>query len=152
MPGNGEHSEVMPRDTHQQAIDHSWERQAAIDEAVAATLGKSTTELMAKFMALLIEHIATSMFVALKTSSGAVGISVMPPFDWIRDKATYQHWQAWSNKAKHAMKAMEGDSDEAKISYFHHWIDTKGIPQVETWLKNGVLLKQEDFDKLESEE
>ena len=47
---------------------------------------------------------------------------------------------------------MEGDSDEAKISYFHHWIDTEGEAQVETWINNGALLKKEDFEKLESEE
>ena len=50
------------------------------------------------------------------------------------------------------MKAMEEDSDEAKISYFHHWIDTEGETQVETWINNGVLLRKEDFEKLSENE
>ena len=44
---------------------------------------------------------------------------------------------------------MEGDSEKAKISYFHHWIDTEGMAQIESWKNNKILLKQEDFDKLD---
>ena len=47
---------------------------------------------------------------------------------------------------------MEGDSDEAKISYFHHWIDTTGQAQVKAWINKGILVKKDDFDKLSEDE
>ena len=47
---------------------------------------------------------------------------------------------------------MEGDSNEAKISYFHPWIDTTGKAQVESWINNGVPLKREGFKKLSENE
>ena len=71
----------------------------------------------AKFTALLNEHIAISMPVALTTSSGATRTTAMP------------------------LKAIEGDSDGAKISYFHHWIDTEGQAQVETWINDPLKLE-----------
>ena len=45
---------------------------------------------------------------------------------------------------------MEGDSVKAKISYFHHCIDTEGMADIESWKNNKLLLKQEDFDKLDA--
>ena len=66
-------------DPRQQPRDHSWQRQAATDQAIAETLARNTTELMAKFMALLNERLTMSMPTALKMSSGATGISAMPP-------------------------------------------------------------------------
>ena len=36
----------------------------------------------------------------------------------------------WSEKA---FDAMEGDSEKTKISYFHHWIDNKGMAKTESW-------------------
>ena len=42
---------------------------------------------------------------------------------------------------------MEGDSEKAKISYFHHCLDSAGMAHIESWKNNGTLLKQEDFDK-----
>ena len=53
-------------------------------------------------------------------------------------------------KARHAVDVMEGDSVKAKISYFHHWIDTEGMADIESWKNNKLLLKQEDFDKLDA--
>ena len=104
--------------------------------------------MMAKFTTLLNLHASTPPPVSLQISSGAAGISDMPPFDWTRDKAIYQQWQLWSKKARHTFEAMEGDSEKAKISYFHHWIDSTGEAQIESWINNGTLLKQEDYDKL----
>ena len=72
----------------------------------------------------------------------------MPPFDWTRDKTIYQWWQLWSEKARHALDAMEGDLEKAKISYFHHWMDSAGMAHTESWKNNGTLMKQEDYDKL----
>ena len=71
----------------------------------------------------------------------------MDPFDWTKDKAIHQRW--WSEKARHAPEAMEGDSEKTKISYFHHWVDSEGMAQIESWKNNKTLLKQKDFDKLE---
>ena len=45
---------------------------------------------------------------------------------------------------------MEGDSEKAESSYFHHWIDSSGMAYIESWKNNGTLLKQEDFDKLDA--
>ena len=55
----------------------------------------------------------------------------------------------WSEKARHAHKAMEGGSEKTKISYFHHWVDSEGMAQIESWKNNKTLLKQEDYDKLD---
>ena len=55
----------------------------------------------------------------------------MDPFDWIKDKAIYQRWQLWSEKAGHTFEAMEGDSEKAKTPYFHHWIDSEGMAKIE---------------------
>ena len=55
----------------------------------------------------------------------------------------------WSEKARHALEAMESDSEKTKISYFHHWVDSEGMAQIESWKNNKTLLKQEDYDKLE---
>ena len=67
----------------------------------------------------------------LKVTSGASGFKVMDPFDWSKDKAIYHRWQMWSEKARHALDAMEGDSEKTKISYFHHWIDGEGMGKIE---------------------
>ena len=88
----------------------------------------------------------------LKMTSGALGFKVIDPFDWTKDKAIYQRWQMWSEKARHACDAMEGDSEKTKISYFHHWIDSKGMTKIESWKKKKVLISQEDYEKLEENE
>ena len=89
---------------------------------------------------------------SLKMTSGALGFKVMDPFDWTKDKAIYQRWQMWSEKARHALDAMEGDSEKTKISYFHHWIDSKGMAIIESWKNKKVLISQEDYEKLEENE
>ena len=88
---------------------------------------------------------------SLKMTSGALGFKVMDPFDWTKDKSIYQRWQMWSEKARHALDAMEGDSEKTKISYFHHWIDGEGMGKIESWGKK-ILISQEDYDKLEEDE
>ena len=44
---------------------------------------------------------------------------------------------------------MEGDSEKTKILYFHHWVDSEGMAQIESRKNNKTLLKQEDYDKLD---
>ena len=89
---------------------------------------------------------------SLKTTSGGLGFKVMDPLDWNKDKAIYQRWQIWSEKARHVLDAMEGDSEKTKISYFHHWIDGKGMGKIESWRNKKILISQEDYDKLEEYE
>ena len=79
------------------------------------------------YQALLNERSTAVIPTSLKVTSRASGLKVMDPFDWTKDKAIYQTWQMWSEKARHALDAMEGDSEKTKISYFHHWIDGEGM-------------------------
>ena len=58
----------------------------------------------------------------------------------------------WSEKARHAPEAMEGDSEKTKISYFHHRIDSKGMAKTESWKNSKTLISQEDSEKLEENE
>ena len=55
------------------------------------------------------------MPISLKVTSGASGFKVMDPFDWYKDKAIYQRWQLWSENARHALGAMEGDSKSLRF-------------------------------------
>ena len=73
----------------------------------------------------------------------------MDPFDWTKDKAIYQRWQMLSEKARHTLDAMEGDSEKTKISYFHHWIDGKGMGEIESWKNKKMLVSQKEYDKLD---
>ena len=106
----------------------------------------------AHYQALLNERGAAAMPTSLKMTSGALGFKVMDPFHWTKDKAIYQRWQMWSEKARHALDAMEGDSEKTKISYFHHWIDSKGMTRIESWKNKKVLISQEDYKKLKENE
>ena len=85
---------------------------------------------------------------SLKITSWALGFKVMDPFDWTKDKAIYQRWQMLSEKARHTLEAMEGDSEKTKISYFLHWIDSEGMAQIESW-KNSKTLISQDYEKLD---
>ena len=76
----------------------------------------------------------------------------MDPFDWTKDKAIYQRWQMWSEKARHTLDAMECDSEKTKISYFHDWIDSEGMAKIESWKNKKLLISQEDYEKLEENE
>ena len=77
-------------------------------EAVAREMTKAHRH----YQALLNERGAAAMATSLKMTSGALDFKVMDPFDWTKDKAIYQRWQMWSEKARHALEAMEGDSEK----------------------------------------
>ena len=47
---------------------------------------------------------------------------------------------------------MEGDSEKTKISYFHHWIDSKGNAKIESWKNKKMLISWEDYENLEENE
>ena len=73
----------------------------------------------------------------------------MDPFDWTKNKAIYQRWQLWSEKARLTLDAMEGDSDKSKLSYFYHWINGEGIGHIESWKNNKILISQSKYDRPE---
>ena len=126
-------------------------------EARDATLAQTITEAVARGMAkahahyqvILNERGATTLPTSLKVSSGSHGFKVMDPLNWTKDKSIYQRWQLWSEKARLALDAMEGDSEKTKISYFHHWINGGGMRQIESWKNSKTLISQSAYDELE---
>ena len=145
---------LSPKDAHKANRDLSWERDAR-DTVLAKQVAEAVAREMAKaqmhYQALLNESKA-AMPTSLKMNSRALGFKVMDPFDWTKDKAIYQQWQMWSEKARHALEAMEDDSEKTKISYFHHWIDSEGVAKIESWKNSKTLISQEDYQKLEENE
>ena len=73
----------------------------------------------------------------------------MDPFDWTKDKAIYQRWQLWSEKARLTLNAMEGNSEKTKISYCHHWINVEGMGHIDSWKNYKTLIHQSEYDGLE---
>ena len=104
----------------------------------------------AHYQAILNERGAATLQTSLKVSSGANGFKVMDPFDWRKDKSIYQRWQLWSEKARLALDAMEGDSEKTKISYFHHWINGEGMGHIESWKNSKTLISQSANGELEN--
>ena len=145
--------------SHQDAChakrDLSWEREAR-DTTIAKQVVEAIAREMAKahmhYQALLNDRGTAAMPTSLKMTSGALGFKVIDPFDWTKDKAIYQRWQMWSEKVRHTLDAMEGESEKTKISYCHHWIDSKGMAKIESWKNKKVLISQEDYEKLEDNE
>ena len=144
--------------------DHSQD-QEAWDTALAQTITKAATretqtiaEVVARemakshaqYQATINENHTPTLPTTLKVTSGSNGFRIMDPFNWTRDKSIYQRWQLWSHEARLTLDAMEGDSEETKISYFHHWINGEGISQIEGWKNNKILISQSDYDALES--
>ena len=119
-------------EAHQATWDLSHERAATIDKLVAEDIARESAQLTVTFTAILNQNSTANMPTNLEVTSGAARIKVMPPFEWTKDKAIYQRWQLWSEKARQALDCMEGDSVKAKISYFHHWIDSPGMAHIES--------------------
>ena len=126
---------TSPWDARQSNRDLSWDHNAR-DAALAKKITKAVTREMAKahvhYQALLNDRGVGTIQTSLKVTSGANGFKVMDPFDWTKHKAIYQRWQWWSEKARLALDAMEGDSERTKISYFHHWINEEGMGHTES--------------------
>ena len=66
----------------------------------------------AQYQALLNDRSAAAIPTSLQVNSEANGVKVMDPFDWTKDKAIYQRWQLWSDKARLALDAMKDDSEQ----------------------------------------
>ena len=58
----------------------------------------------------------------------------------------------WSEKARLALDAIEGDSEKTKICYFHHWINGEGMGHIESWKNSKTLISQSAYDELENTE
>ena len=101
--------------------DLSRERAATLDRIVAEAIARVTAWITVTLPAILNKRTAVNLPESLKVTSRAAGFKAMTPFDWTRDKTIYHRWQQWSEKARYTLEAMEGDSEKAKISYFHHW-------------------------------
>ena len=101
------------------------------------------------YQALLNDRSTAVIPTSLKVTSGANGSKVMDPFVWTKDKAIYQKWQLWSEKARLALDAIKGDSEKTKISYFHHWINGEGMGHIESWKISKTLICQSGYDGLE---
>ena len=127
---------TSPWDTYQSNRDLSQDREAR-DATLAKTIAEVVTREMAKahahYQAFLNDRGTAVIPTSLKVNSGANGFKVMDPFDWTKDKAIYQRWQLWLEKARLTLDAMEGDLEKTKISYFHHWINGEGMGHIESW-------------------
>ena len=117
-------------------------------QALTDVFQRQMEETRAQYEELLKASCAQKFSSTLKVTSSTDGFRVMDPFDWTLDKNIYQRWQLWSHKARLALNAMEGHSDTAKISYIHHWLDGKGISNIQGWMNSKTLISQEEYDKL----
>ena len=143
---------TSPRDACHTNRDLSWEREAreaALAKTIAEAVAREMAKAQAHYQALLSDRSTPVIPTSLKVTSGANGFKVMDPFDWTKDKAIYQRWQLWSEKARLTLDAMEGDSEKTKISYFHHWINGEGIRHTESWKNNKTLIHKSEYDGLE---
>ena len=118
-------------------------------QALTDVFQRQMEETRAQYEELLKASCAQKLSTTLKVTSSTDGFRVMDPFDWTHDKNIYQRWQLWSHKARLALNAMEGHSDTAKISYIHHWLDGKGISNIQGWMNSKILISQEEYDALE---
>ena len=144
-----------PRDACQSNRDLSQDCNAG-DAALTKTIAEAVTREMEKahahYQALLNDRGTATIQTSLKVTSGANGFKVMNPFDWTKDKAIYQRWQLWSEKARLTLDAMEGHSERTKISYFHHWINGEGMGHIESWKNSKTLIHQSAYDELDEDE
>ena len=88
----------------------------------------------------------------LKVTSSSEGLRVMDLFDWTMDKDIYQRWQLWSHKARLALDAIEGDTENTKISYLHHWLNGNCISKIKGWINSKILISQAEYDALEEKD
>ena len=97
--------------------DLSCERDATLSRQIAEVVARETAKVTAHFQALLNERTTLNLAGSLKVISVATGFKVMDPFDWTKEKAIHQRWQMWSEKARHALEAMEGDSEKKRLKF-----------------------------------
>ena len=84
--------------TSPQGADHANRNLNQEREARNLTVAEQVAEVVTRKMAkahlhyedLLNERSAATMSTSLKVTSGALGVKVMNPFDWFKDKTIYQ--------------------------------------------------------------
>ena len=118
-------------------------------KSITETFSRQMEKTHAQYEELLKASRAQKFPSTLKATSSSEGFRVMDPFDWTADKNIYQRWQLWSQKARLALDAMEGDNEKTKISYLHHWLDGKGISKIKGWRNSKALITQAEYDALE---
>ena len=88
------------------------DREAAKEmQSIAEAFTRQMEKAHAQYQDLLKETRAATLPTTLKVTSSTDGFKVMDPFDWTLDKNVYQRWLLWSQKAKLALEAMEGDTE-----------------------------------------
>ena len=96
------------------------------------------------YQVLLNERDAAAMPTSFKMTFGALGFKVMDPFDWTKDKAIYQRWQLWSEKARHALESMEGYSEKTKTGRTaRHSLARRTMRNLMKIKKRQVLFRQD---------
>ena len=119
-------------------------------QSIAEVFTRQMEKANAQYQDLIKESHTAALPTTLKVTSGSDGFRVMDPFDWTMDKNVYQRWQLWSHKARLTLEAMEGDTEQTKISYLHHWLNGEGISKIEGWKNSKILISQSDYDELEN--
>ena len=148
IPIMGNKDKTRDGDATTENRDHSLDREAARDAALAKTIAEAVAretqsiaevftrqleKAHAQYQDLLRETRTATLPTTLKVTSSLDGFKVINPFDWTRDKTVYQRWLLWSHKAKLALEAMEGDTEKTNISYLYHWLNGEGISKIEGW-------------------
>ena len=118
------------QDSHQDLSQDHEARDATLVQTITEAVTREIAKAHAHYQAILNERGAATLQTNLKVSSGANGFKVMDPFNWTKDKSICQRWQLWLEKARLTLDAMEADSEKTKISYFHHWINGKGMGHI----------------------
>ena len=136
-----------------QSITEMFAKQTREAAKETQSMAEAFTRQMEKdhmqYQDLLKESHTATLPTTLKVTSSTDGFRVMDPFDWTMDKNIYQRWQLWSHKARLTLEAMEGDTEETKISYLHHWLNGEGISKIEGWKNSRILISQAEYDELE---
>ena len=109
---------ISPWDACQSNRDLSQDQEArgtTLTKTIAKAVAREMAKALAQYQALLNDRSTAAIPTSLKVTSGANGSKVMDPFDWTKDKAIYQRWKLWSEKARLTLEAMEGDSKRPRF-------------------------------------
>ena len=136
-----------------QSIVEMFSKQKAEDtQSITEAFSRQMEKTHAQYEEILKASRAQNFPSTLKVTSSSEDFRVMDPFDWTMDKNIYQRWQLWSHKARLALDAMEGDTENTKISYLHHWLNGDGISKIKGWKNSKILISQAEYDALEEKD
>ena len=136
-----------------QSIVEMFSKQKAEEtQSLTEAFSRQMEKTQAQYEEILKASRAQNFPSTLKVTSSSEGCRVMDPFDWTMDKNIYQRWQLWSHKARLALDAMEGDTENTKISYLHHWLNGNGISKIKGWKNSKIVISQEEHDALEEKD